>query len=135
MINKLFIKQVKGQPPVPVKSITLIEGGGIEGDIHRADAERAVCIITESTENEIAAYGEKYNCMQKFSCNAVISGNRKFRKGDTLTVNGAVLTVNAVGRECHRLCDIPACPLIDGVIFASVSIGGTIHIGDVEEYA
>lgn len=135
MISKLFVKPVKGGSAVSVSSLTLVEGRGVEGDCHADGGERSVCLITESTENALAGIGEKKNCLVKFTCNVVLSGGRELSVGDTVGIGSALLTVTLVGRECHELCAVPDCPLISGIIFARVSKGGKISVGDSVSYA
>lgn len=134
MIEKLFIKPIKGNDPVCVKSIELTEGKGVEGDCHADGGDRAVCLVTKYTDDRLNGIREKYNCMAKFSPNIVIETDKIFSAGDRISVNTAEIRVTSVGRECHHLCDLPDCPLISGIVFASVLRSGTINIGDTEEY-
>ncbi len=134
MIKKLFLKPVKGGPSEIKESIILIENKGVEGDCHADGGDRQVCIVTEETADEISSFKEKFNCLAKFSPNIVLSGSRSFSAGETIEINGVILRVTSAGRECHQLCDIPACPLIKGIIFASVTKGGEIRIGDRVKY-
>ena len=134
MIEKLFIKPVKGEPPQKRESIILIENKGVEGDCHANGGDRQVCIVTGETADAIDSFKDKFNCLAKFSPNVVLSGNRSFSAGKRIEIGGVILTVTSAGRECHRLCDIPFCPLISGIIFASVTKGGEIRIGDKVKY-
>lgn len=135
MITELYIKKIKGEPSEKVNEITLESGAGVQGDIHSGSPDRGVCLVTGATALAIAAYREKYNCMKKFSPNVVLSGGHPIEPGGRIIIGDAVLAVTAVGRECHGLCDIPACPLISGIIFARIERGGTIKTGDTESYA
>jgi MOSC domain-containing protein YiiM len=134
MVKKLLIKKVKGEPPVEVDSLDISALNGITGDIHSGSDDRAVCLITEKTASEIEAYADKYNCMKKFSPNLIVSGEHVFSAGETLNIGTTVLEITSIGRECHGLCDIPSCPLIDGIVFACVKQGGKIFIGDTVNY-
>lgn len=134
MIKNLYIKPEKGKAPLNVPSVTLMDSKGIEGDCHAGGDGRDVCLINEKTLSAIDGYKEKFNCLAKFSPNIVLSGSRTHVAGDRISVNGCVLTVTSVGRECHHLCSIPDCPLIHGIIFASVTKGGKIRIGDFVSY-
>lgn len=135
MISKLFVKPIKGKPPVSTGKINLIADKGVEGDCHALGGDRAVCLVTEKTSEELNSISEKYNCIEKFSPNIVLSSDITFSEGDKIIVNSVQLNVTKVGRECHQLCALPDCPLIKGIIFASVEKGGIICIGDTEEYA
>ncbi len=130
MIEKLFVKPVKGEPADKRESMILIENKGVEGDCHAKGDDRQVCIVTSETADAIDSFKEKFNCLTKFSPNIVLSGSRSFTVGERIEVNDAVLTVTSAGRECHQLCDIPLCPLIKGIVFACVTKGGEIRIGD-----
>lgn len=135
MIKKLFIKPVKGEPPVPADRVSLTAGRGIDGDCHATGGDRQICFISEKTEDALNAIKDKYNCVAKFSPNIVFSGGRKFAAGDTISINDAVIKITAVGRECHQLCELQSCPLIDGIIFAEIIKSGSAAVGDTEIYA
>lgn len=131
-VSELYIKRIKGQPPEKAESLTLIEGLGVEGDVFACGGERQVSILLLSTRDEISAVPSKEMCLKKFSCNIALDGCglSQMYVGKRLDFGGAELELTCVGRPCHDLCELGSCPLTQGAIFASVTRGGVIRIGD-----
>lgn len=133
MISELAVKFVKGSEPVYVNSIRIVDGKGVEGDCHADGGDRAVCIVSKKTADALAFITDK-PCVSKFSPNIIIDTDVEFSAGELIRVNTVEMTVTSVGRECHQVCNLSDCPLINGIVFASVKNGGTITVGDIEEY-
>lgn len=129
--EKLFIKKQKGCSPEEVSSLSLTKEKGIEGDIH-SDGDRQVCLVFADTEKAIEEHRNDAPCLSKFSCNLVVSGEKyaSLKTGAKIKAGSCTLEVTYAGRECHGLCELEDCPLIDGIFFAAVSEDGMIAGGD-----
>lgn len=129
--ERLFIKKVKGCPPEETGILELSASVGISGDIHSA-GDRQVCLVFSDTAAKIGMLKGSAPCIDRFSCNITVSGNKPdvICKGTEVVISDAVLEITAVGRDCHGLCSLEKCPLVDGILFARVVRDGIIRTGD-----
>jgi MOSC domain-containing protein YiiM len=129
-ILKLQLETAKGQAPLPVDQLILIEGRGIKGD-YRQGGERQVSLIGADSLLQIENKKPLGLCMQKFSANLVIDGLEKMnlQVGDKFDIGDAQLLVTGVGKHCFADCKLHQsgadCPL-KMVIFAKISKSGTV---------
>lgn len=130
-IESLFVKRQKGCPPEETDSLELYADGGITGDIHSCK-NRQVCLVFSDTARKIDSLKGRAPCIDRFSCNVVVSGNRpeNLSENTEIRLAGAAVKITGAGRECHGLCSIEDCPLIDGVFFGCITEDGSIKTGD-----
>jgi MOSC domain-containing protein YiiM len=127
----------KGVPKSNVPQIRLIEGFGLEGDIHGGDWHRQVSLLALERIDEMRAKGLPELQPGAFAENITT----KFLELPSLPIgtrlklgSDAVLEVTQIGKECHSRCSIYAtvgdCVMPREGIFARVIHGGTIIPGD-----
>lgn len=134
MVEKLFIKPEKGARAIERKTLNLIQDKGAHGDIFSTGGERQISILYEDTALKMKDFSGA--CLNKYSCNILLSGDipENLHVGSTIKINEAKIEITQIGRRCHGICGRGSCPLIDGVIFASVIKGGEISVGEDEAY-
>jgi MOSC domain-containing protein YiiM len=129
----------KGEKKVPVPSVRLVEGHGIEGDAHGGTSgHRQVSLLADESVARMRAKGLVVG-PGAFAENLTVEGidlapahvGRRLRVGET------ILEVTQVGKECHDRCAIYVqvgdCVMPREGIFARVVTGGTVSPGDAVE--
>lgn len=125
----------KKAPKQPVESAYLQRGGGIKGDCHAGDAERAISLMAGEAAEEIERKGLTGFCTSKFSANltTIDLDYRVLRPGDRLAVGNIVLHIGQVGKECFLECpmeDKADCPIRAQCAFGTVEKGDILWLGD-----
>lgn len=126
----------KKAPRQELESAVLVAGGGLEGDFHAADPERAVSMVEARALDRMA--GLKGLCTSKFAANLIVEGLvlSRLAPGQLLRIGDAALRVTQVGKECFAECgmeDRSACPLRSGCAFAVAEQGSRLYVGDTME--
>ncbi|MCX6138570.1 MAG: MOSC domain-containing protein [Ignavibacteriales bacterium] len=137
-IVAISISKKKGVPKSNVSRIRLIEGFGLEGDIHGGDWHRQVSLLALERIDEMRAKGLPdlqpgafaENITTEFIELPAFPLGTRLKLGDE-----AELEVTQIGKECHSRCAIYAtvgdCVMPREGIFARVIRGGTIMPGDM----
>lgn len=130
------ISEKKGVPKKPVEAGEFIENHGINGDAHAGNWHRQVSLLGQESIDKVKALGIKGLCTGKFAENITTEGIELYSLpiGALFEINGAVLEVTQIGKECHRKCaiyrQIGDCVMPREGIFARVLKGGIIKSGD-----
>lgn len=139
-VEAVCISQEKGMQKHVVESVRLKENYGIEKDAHAGKWDRQVSLLsveavetmrTEGLELKPGAFGE----------NIVTRGIdwTEAKVGGVIRINGAVLEITQIGKECHDPCSIfyaaGRCVMPEKGIFAKVIKGGIIHAESSGDYS
>ena len=125
----------KGIPKTNVPAARLLEGWGLEGDVHAGPWHRQVSILALESIEKMQAKGIKVrpgalaeNITTEFLDIATL------HVGDRITIGGAELEITQIGKECHTPCAIyfrvGDCVMPREGVFARVLRGGEIHLCD-----
>jgi MOSC domain-containing protein YiiM len=138
-VGAVNVSARKGEKKVPVESVRLVEGYGIQGDAHGGTSgHRQVSLLSEESVSRMRAKGISVG-PGDFAENITVEGcslteahvGRRIRVGET------ILEVTQVGKECHDRCAIYVqvgdCVMPREGIFARVVVGGTVAPGDEVE--
>lgn len=134
----------KGQVKIPVASIEVLAGRGIEGDAHKDFAHRQVSLLAiediEAARSRLGARPAVPLGPGAFAENMTTRGLNlgALAVGDELVVGGKVrLRVSQIGKECHAKCAVyhlsGDCIMPIRGIFCEVLVGGAVRPGDAVE--
>lgn len=120
-----------------VENVMLRKGIGIIGNIFPKEAQRQISIFSEEGRREIENLETQGLCTKRFQENITIQ-YLKIQDvviGDKFIIGEIVLEITEVGKECFKNCKLikakKACPLLKGVIYAKVLVGGGMKLGDI----
>lgn len=125
----------KGERKTPVRSVTIRENHGIEGDAHAGDWHRQVSLLALESIRKMQAMGLDVT-NGDFAENLTTEGIELFTLpvGTRLAVGETLLEVTQIGKECHTRCAIyhqaGDCVMPKEGIFARVLKGGTLQPGE-----
>ena len=126
----------KGIEKRPVEQGEFIENFGLKGDAHGGDWHRQVSLLAQESINKAIAMGAEGLNAGKFAENITTEGIELHTLpiGTRLEINGVLLEVTQIGKECHQKCAIfhklGDCIMPREGIFAKVIKGGIIKPGD-----
>ena len=129
------ISEKKGTEKVNIHSCEVIEGFGLKNDAHGGNWHRQVSLLSHEKIEDFKTRG---GFVEKgaFGENIIVSGIdlRNLPVGTKIEINGVLLEVTQIGKECHSHCEIfhrvGECIMPKEGIFAIVLKGGTISEGD-----
>jgi len=130
------ISERKGVHKTPIPEGEFIVDFGLKGDAHGGNWHRQVSFLGQESIDKVTAQGIKGLCSGKFAENLTTEGIVLYTLpiGTQLDINGVVLEVTQIGKECHQKCAIfkmvGDCIMPKEGIFAKVIKGGIIHPGD-----
>jgi len=116
----------------------LIEGFGLKGDAHGGDWHRQVSLLAVESIEKMQKKGLKVG-PGDFAENITTKGLDlvNLPVGTRLRVNGALMEVTQIGKECHSRCAIyyqaGDCVMPREGIFVRVLKGGPVQVGDIVE--
>ena len=129
--------EVKGEVKTPVEEAQVVEGYGIEGDVHAGSPVKQVSLLDHS---EITAMEERSGVELDpgdFAENLTSKGLKmeKFPEGSRIRVGENVkLEVSQIGKTCHDDCVVKEktgeCIMPQKGLFFRVLDGGSISPGD-----
>jgi MOSC domain-containing protein YiiM len=138
-IKAISVSKEKGTRKANVPEAELQTDFGIVGDAHAGDWPRQVSLLADESINEMVAKGAKVS-PGDFAENITTEGIdlQKLSVGSRLKVGeGAELQISQFGKECHSGCEIfkqvGDCIMPREGVFAKVTKGGSIKVGDVIE--
>jgi MOSC domain-containing protein YiiM len=149
-VLSINISSEKGKKKTPIDKARIIEGYGIEGDVHAGRWHRQISLLSKVSIDKMGAMVERKGKSTSlnygdFAENLTIEGVDLLRLpiGATIkTSDGVILEVTQIGKKCHTDCEIYRlvgdCVMPREGIFARVIKGGEIKIDDeieVIEYA
>lgn len=131
----ISVSKRRGIPKSNVKSATLIEDWGIEGDIHGGKWHRQVSLLAIESIEKMRAKGlnVRPGAFAENITTAFIDVPC-VHVGDRIRIGETELEITQIGKECHRKCAIfyraGDCVMPKEGVFARVVKGGTIRVGD-----
>lgn len=141
-IFSINYSKAKGVSKTPVKSALLIEGFGLDKDVHAGSDLRQVSLLSiESIKKQReCAKVKKAGFLLKpgdFAENITTEGIKlsALKIGDRLKLGKhTVIEISKIGKECHKYCSIyykiGNCIMPREGIFAKVLKGGDVSVGD-----
>jgi cyclic pyranopterin phosphate synthase len=138
-IKAISVSKEKGTRKVNVPEAELQTDFGIVGDAHAGNWHRQMSLLASESIDEMLTKGAKVS-PGDFAENITTEGidlqqlsiGSKFRLGES-----AELQISQFGKECHSRCEIfeqvGDCIMPREGVFAKVSKGGSIKVGDAIE--
>ena len=141
-IESVNISERKGTQKHPVEKIKLRKDYGIEGDAHAGKWHRQVSFLAGEAIDSIRERVRGFEIKDgDFAENIVTRGIdwRRVEVGGRIIINGVILEVTQIGKECHSGCAIydavGECIMPKQGIFAKVIKGGKISAKDCGYYS
>ena len=138
-IKAISISKTRGTQKVNVPEAKLRAGHGIIGDAHAGDWHRQLSLLDIESIDAITATGADVSAGD-FAENITTEGIdlSELKIGDKLRLGAEVeIEVTQFGKQCHGRCviyeKIGDCIMPRQGVFASVSRGGSIRVGDIIE--
>ncbi|MHB8780201.1 MAG: MOSC domain-containing protein [Candidatus Geothermincolia bacterium] len=139
-LQAVCVSEAKGVQKTEVRSGTLIEESGIEGDAHAGFMHRQVSLLADESVEKMREKGLTDLVPGAFGENLVTTGIDlvSLHVGDRLRVGkDALLEVTQIGKECTDRCAIyylaGDCIMPREGIFTRVLAGGEVTAGDTVE--
>jgi MOSC domain-containing protein YiiM len=138
-VKAISISKTRGTQKVNVPEAELRAKHGIVGDAHAGDWHRQLSLLDIESIDAVAAKGANVS-PGDFAENITTEGIdlSELKIGDKLKLGAEVeIEVTQFGKQCHGRCviyeKIGDCIMPRQGVFASVSRGGRIKIGDIIE--
>lgn len=134
-IVSLNISKKKGIPKTRVNSVRLIEGWGIEGDVHAGEWHRQLSLLSIESIEKMRKLGLNVR-PGAFAENITIEGIDllSLNVGSRLFIGDSIIEITQIGKECHSKCAIyykaGDCVMPREGVFAKVVKGGMIKVND-----
>lgn len=135
-VTAINISEKKGVPKVTIPSGEFVENFGLKSDAHGGNWHRQISLLGQESIDKMTAIGIKGLCSGKFAENLTTEGIELYKLpvGTRFNINGVILEVTQIGKECHQKCaifkQIGSCVMPLEGIFAKVIKGGQINPGD-----
>ena len=149
-IVSLNVSRKTGTRKIPVESVVLVEGSGIEGDAHAGVLEKRQVSFLAAEEIEGASAQLAGQCALAGGLDRLAPGDfaenvttrgvalHLLPLGTEIRIGEALLEVSQIGKECHAACEIRRlvgdCVMPRKGIFARVVRGGRISREDRGHY-
>jgi len=138
-IKAISVSKEKGTRKVNVPKAELKADFGVVGDAHAGNWHRQVSLLAVESIDRMVANGAEVS-PGNFAENITTEGIELFKLsvGSKLKLGKSVeLEITQFGKKCHGRCEIfeqvGDCIMPREGIFARVTHGGTINVGDVIE--
>jgi MOSC domain-containing protein YiiM len=138
-IKAISVSKTRGTQKVNVPEAELRAGHGIVGDAHAGNWHRQLSLLDIESIDAIAAKGADVSAGD-FAENITTEGIdlSELKIGDSLRLGADVeIEVTQFGKQCHGQCviyeKIGDCIMPRQGVFASVSRGGSVKVGDIIE--
>ena len=135
-IKAISFSEKKGTQKTNVPKATLRSNLGIVGDAHAGPWHRQISLLANESIDKMVARGANVR-PGNFAENITTQGIdlRRLSIGDRLRLGEHIeLEITQFGKKCHRRCEIfeqiGDCIMPREGIFAKVTKGGSIHVGD-----
>lgn len=135
-VTAINISEKKGVPKNTIDEGEFVVDFGLKGDAHGGNWHRQVSLLGQESIDKVTALGVKGLCTGKFAENLTTEGIVLYELpiGTKMDINGVILEVTQIGKECHQKCAIfklvGDCVMPKEGIFAKVLKGGIIRKGD-----
>lgn len=139
-IESVNISEQRGVPKTPVEQIHLQVDQGVKGDAHAGPGKRQVSLLALEDIREMQLIHSVIK-IGDFAENITTSGIELHTLpiGTRLDINGCVLEVTQIGKQCHSGCVIMQkvgdCIMPKRGIFAKVITEGVIKSGNTGSYS
>ncbi len=134
-IKAISVSDKKGMRKKNIASALLIENFGIEGDAHADKWHRQISFLAQESIKSMQDKGLEV-VAGNFAENLTTEGIdlTALKVGTNLTIGKTELVISQLGKICHNRCAIyyqaGDCVMPREGIFAVVTKGGTINVGD-----
>ncbi|MBN2370174.1 MAG: MOSC domain-containing protein [Vicinamibacteria bacterium] len=135
------ISAKKGEPKKPVPEIRL-DSKGIVGDAHAGEWHRQVSLLSRESIDRFSGILGRPIAPGEFAENVTLKNTNALQVAllDRFLIQGAVLEVTQIGKECHgHACsifrEIGKCVMPKEGLFTRVVKGGEVRPGDPVAYA
>jgi len=135
-IKAISFSEKKGTQKTNVPKATLRSNLGIVGDAHAGPWHRQISLLANESIDKMVARGANVR-PGNFAENITTQGIdlRRLSIGDRLRLGEHIeLEITQFGKKCHRRCEIfeqiGDCIMPREGIFAKITKGGLIHVGD-----
>lgn len=131
------ISEKKGIPKTTIDEGEFVVDFGLKGDAHGGNWHRQVSLLGQESIDKVKAQGIKGLCTGKFAENITTEGIELYTLpiGTRLDINGVILEVTQIGKECHQKCaifhQVGDCVMPKEGIFVKVVQGGLIKKDDI----
>ncbi|HEX3029020.1 MAG TPA: MOSC domain-containing protein [Clostridia bacterium] len=131
------ISEKKGVPKTTIDEGEFVVDFGLKGDAHGGNWHRQVSLLGQESIDKVKAQGIKGLCTGKFAENITTEGIELYTLpiGTRLDINGVILEVTQIGKECHQKCaifhQVGDCVMPKEGIFVKVVQGGLIKKDDI----
>jgi molybdopterin adenylyltransferase len=141
-VLSINISSEKGKKKTPIDKAHIIQGYGIEGDVHAGNWHRQISLLSKNSIDKMKAMMQRKGKTISinygdFAENLTIEGVDLLTIpiGSTIKTSGGVmLEVTQIGKKCHTDCEIYRlvgdCVMPREGIFAKVIKGGEINTND-----
>ena len=135
-VAAVSLSDKKGIQKIPVEVGELVEEFGLKGDAHGGKWHRQVSLLAQESIDRMTAEGVTGLSAGKFAENITTEGIELHTLpiGTKLEINGVLMEVTQIGKECHHKCaiyhQVGKCVMPLEGIFARVLKGGEIRAGD-----
>jgi MOSC domain-containing protein YiiM len=138
-IKAISISQKRGTQKANVSQAEVRVGFGIVGDAHAANWHRQVSLLAVESIDKMVEMGAKVspgNFAENITTEGI--GLLELSIGSKLGVGqDTELEITQIGKECHSRCaileQVGDCVMPREGIFAKVTKGGSIRVGDIIE--
>ena len=120
-------------------SLNFIQGHGIENDRHAGAGDKQVTIASVETLKEIGERPTGGLCFRRYRCNVTVDGftNQGLEIGSKIRIGETELEVTGF-KECFPdTCGLAKsggrCPIKASSVYAKITKGGTVKLGDEVE--
>jgi MOSC domain-containing protein YiiM len=137
-IKAISVSERKGVPKSNVAEAVLEVEHGIVGDAHAGAGHRQISLLSIESIEELQARGLDVSAGD-FAENITTQDldMQTLQMGDTLTIGDVRLEITQLGKRCHGRCGVferlGECIMPREGVFARVTCGGRIHVGDTVE--
>ena len=135
-VTAVNISDRKGVIKQPVEVGECLVDFGIKGDAHGGNWHRQISLLGQESIDKMTAMGVEGLDPGKFAENLTTEGIELFTLavGTQMEINGVLLEVTQIGKECHTGCAIKRkvgdCIMPREGIFVKVLKNGEIRPGD-----
>ena len=135
-VTAVNISDRKGVIKQPVEVGECLVDFGIKGDAHGGNWHRQISLLGQESIDKMTAMGVEGLHPGKFAENLTTEGIELFTLpvGTQMEINGVLLEVTQIGKECHTGCAIKRkvgdCIMPREGIFVKVLKNGEIRPGD-----
>lgn len=137
-ITAVCISENKGERKTPTERVELRPSHGIVGDAHAGPWHRQISLLAKESIDKMRRLGldvDNGDFAENLTTEGIVLTDLPI--GSQLKIDGCVLEISQIGKECHTRCAIyhqaGDCVMPKEGVFAKVLQGGHISPGDAIE--